>query len=214
MPELTSPAWVLILWTALGYLLGSVAFGMVIAKLYGLGDLRKIGSGNIGATNVLRTGHKFGALMTLLLDSGKGAIAVLLARWLAGDDAAQLAGGAAMVGHCLPVWLRFHGGKGVATYFGTMLALAWPVGLAAAATWLAVAAVTRYSSLAALTAVGLAPVWGWLLGRGEIFVMGLIVAALIFYRHRENIRRLTSGSETRIGQKAKQASEAATTEAR
>mgnify|MGYP000247545230 CR=1 FL=1 len=144
----------MILAAALGYLLGSVPFGVVITRALGLGDLRKIGSGNIGATNVLRTGHKGAALATLLLDSGKGAIAVLLARWLGGEGAALVAGAAAFLGHLFPVWLGFKGGKGVATFLGVMLALAWPVGIAACLTWLGVALTMRISSLAALVAAG------------------------------------------------------------
>ena len=136
----------LILWAVIGYLLGSIPFGIVITRALGLGDLRKIGSGNIGATNVLRTGNKPAALATLLLDSGKGAIAVLLARALAGQDAALIAGAAAFLGHLYPVWLGFRGGKGVATFLGTLLALAWPVGLAACATWAVAAAIGRRQS--------------------------------------------------------------------
>lgn len=148
----------LILWAVIGYLLGSIPFGIVITRALGLGDLRKIGSGNIGATNVLRTGNKPAALATLLLDSGKGAIAVLLARALAGQDAALIAGAAAFLGHLYPVWLGFRGGKGVATFLGTVLALDWRLGLAACAIWLATALVTRISSLSALVAAALSPV--------------------------------------------------------
>ena len=147
-----------ILWAAIGYLLGSVPFGIVITRMLGLGDLRRIGSGNIGATNVLRTGHKGAALATLILDSGKGAIAVLLARWLGGEDAALVAGGAAFLGHLFSVWLGFRGGKGVATFLGTVLALFWPVGLIACGLWLAAAGIFRISSLSALVAAALAPI--------------------------------------------------------
>jgi glycerol-3-phosphate acyltransferase PlsY len=143
MPEIASPPAVLLLWAALGYLLGSVPFGLVIARALGLGDLRAIGSGNIGATNVLRTGNKGAALATLLLDSGKGAAAVLLARATTGaEDAAQVAGLLAFLGHCFPVWLGFRGGKGVATFLGTLLAAAWPLGLLACAAWAATAALS------------------------------------------------------------------------
>jgi glycerol-3-phosphate acyltransferase PlsY len=141
---------VLLVWAIAGYLLGSIPFGMVVARFMGLGNLREIGSGNIGATNVLRTGNKKAAALTLLFDAGKGAVIVLLARKFATEDAAQIAGLAAILGHCFPVWLKFKGGKGVATYFGLMIALSPVVGLAAGAIWLVVAAISRYSSLAAL----------------------------------------------------------------
>ena len=175
MPFLeTAPAG-LILWAMIGYALGSVPFGMVLARIMGLGNLRDIGSGNIGATNVLRTGNKFAAALTLILDGGKGALAVLLARSLAGEDAAQLAGLAALVGHCYPVWLGFSGGKGVATFLGLLLALAWPVGVAACLTWLAVAALSRLSSLAAMLAAGSSALWMLALGYGA--GVGLLLVA-------------------------------------
>ena len=201
MPDLTSTTNVLILWSAIGYLLGSIPFGILLSRAMNLGDLRQIGSGNIGATNVLRTGNKKAAFLTLVLDGGKAAVAVLLARALAGEDAAQIAGLAAFLGHCFPVWLRFRGGKGVATFIGLMLALSWPVGIAACATWLVVAAVFRYSSLAALLAAGLSPVWAALLHHGEVFFLGIALALLIYLRHAANIRRLLNGTETRIGRK-------------
>ena len=201
LPELTSPASVLLLAALGGYLLGSIPFGIVIARAFGLGDLRQIGSGNIGATNVLRTGNKPAAFLTLILDSGKGAIAVLVARALAGEDAVQLAGFAAFLGHCFPVWLRFHGGKGVATFLGTLLAFCFPAGLAACATWLFMALLFRISSLSALTAAVLAPVWLWALDRGDAVVMAIALAVLIFIRHEANIRRLLKGEEPKIGGK-------------
>jgi glycerol-3-phosphate acyltransferase PlsY len=190
-----------------GYLLGSIPFGVIATRLGGAGDLRQVGSGNIGATNVLRTGRKDLALITLLGDGGKGAVAVLLA-WLATRDGTveqqsvltSLAAGAAFLGHLFPVWLKFKGGKGVATFFGTMLAAAWPVGLAAAATWLIVAFVFRISSLAALVAVALAPAIVLLIGRPHaIALLALFMALLVFVRHAENIRRLLKGEEPRIG---------------
>ncbi len=190
-----------VIWAVLGYLLGSVPFGIVITRALGLGDLRKIGSGNIGATNVLRTGHKGAALATLLLDSGKGAIAVLLARWLGGETAAVMAGAGALLGHCFPVWLGFRGGKGVATFLGTLIALYWPLGLAACAIWLLVALVTRISSLSALVAVGTSPLVALLMGKGQIAAAALFMAALIFWRHKENISRLLAGTEPKIGRK-------------
>ncbi|MDO5642167.1 MAG: glycerol-3-phosphate 1-O-acyltransferase PlsY [Paracoccus sp. (in: a-proteobacteria)] len=191
----------IMLWVIIGYLIGSVPFGLVITRALGLGDLRQIGSGNIGATNVLRTGNKGAALATLLLDSGKGAIAVLLARCFAGEAAGIVAGAAAFLGHCFPVWLGFRGGKGVATFLGTLIAMAWPVGLLACATWLAVAALTRISSLSALVAAGLSPLVALALGRGQVALAALFMAALIMLRHRENIARLIGGTEPRIGRK-------------
>ncbi|MCW3780418.1 glycerol-3-phosphate 1-O-acyltransferase PlsY [Defluviimonas salinarum] len=201
MPEITSGAAALILAGVLGYLLGSIPFGVVLTRIMGLGDLRKIGSGNIGATNVLRTGNKGAAFATLVLDGGKGAAAVLAARAWAGEDAAQLAGLAAFLGHLFPVWLGFKGGKGVATFLGTLLALAFPVGLAACATWLVTAIVSRISSLSALVAAALAAVWAALLGHGEMVVLILLLAALVFVRHAPNIARLRAGTEPRIGGK-------------
>lgn len=189
----------MILWAVFGYLLGSVPFGLVITRALGLGDLRQIGSGNIGATNVLRTGNKGAALATLLLDSGKGAIAVLLARHFGGETAAILAGGAAFLGHCFPIWLRFKGGKGVATFLGTVIALNWPLGLIACATWALTAAITRISSLSALLAAALAPVFAWGLGRTDIAAVAAFMAVLIFIRHHANISRLLAGTEPRIG---------------
>ncbi|MFN4102504.1 MAG: glycerol-3-phosphate acyltransferase, partial [Pararhodobacter sp.] len=150
---------------------------------------------------VLRTGNKPAALATLLLDSGKGAMAVLLARHFGGETAAILAGGAAFLGHCFPVWLGFKGGKGVATFLGTLIALNWPLGLIACATWALTAAVTRISSLSALLAAALAPVFAWGLGRHDIAAVAAFMAALIFLRHRTNISRLLAGTEPRIGRK-------------
>lgn len=185
----------------LSYLLGSVPFGMVMARLFGLGDLRQIGSGNIGATNVLRTGNKVAAALTLILDAGKGAIAVLVARLAVGEDAAQVAGFAAFLGHCFPIFLRFAGGKGVATFLGTLIALAWPIGLAACATWLVTAGITRISSLSALVAAAASPALAWALGRPEMILLCMALAVLIFIRHSANITRILAGDEPRIGRK-------------
>lgn len=182
-----------------GYLLGAIPFGVLITRALGLGDVRSIGSGNIGATNVLRTGNKGAALATLVLDAGKGAAAVLIARALAPETAAMVAGLGAFLGHLFPVWLSFRGGKGVATFLGLALALAFPVGLAACATWLAVAVATRFSSLAALVAASSMPLWLALFGRADAVWLGLALAVLVFLRHRGNIRRLLDGTETRIG---------------
>lgn len=185
----------------LGYLLGSIPFGVLVTRIMGLGDLRKIGSGNIGATNVLRTGNKAAAVATLLLDGGKGAVAVLVAGALFGPNAAQLAGGAAFIGHLYPVWLRFQGGKGVATFLGTLLALGWPVGIAACLVWLATAVVTRISSLSALVAAAAAVPLALVLGQRELMPLVTVMALLIFWRHRGNITRLAHGTEPRIGGK-------------
>ncbi|MEM7643763.1 MAG: glycerol-3-phosphate 1-O-acyltransferase PlsY [Pseudomonadota bacterium] len=200
MPDLTAAPFVLPVVGLLAYLLGSVPFGIVMARLFGLGDLRQIGSGNIGATNVLRTGNKLAALLTLIGDAGKGGAAVLLARALVGEDAAQVAGLCAFLGHGFPIFLGFQGGKGVATFLGTILALAFPLGLAACATWLAVAALFRMSSLAALVAAVSAPLWAlWL--APQAVALCAVLAALILWWHRANIRRIRAGQEPRIGAK-------------
>ena len=215
-----------------GYLLGSIPFGLVLTRMAGLGDIRQIGSGNIGATNVLRTGRKGLALATLLLDGGKGAIAVGLA-WLAGallfvqagvaavttDVSAQqafaavspelirllplVAGFAAVLGHNFPIWLKFKGGKGVATTIGTLVAAAWPVGLAAIGTWLVAAFLFRISSLSALVALALSPVFAWFLCGPETAAMAAGLAILGIVRHKTNIQRLLKGEEPRIGAKKK-----------
>ena len=192
-----------------GYLLGSIPFGVIATRLGGAGDVRNIGSGNIGATNVLRTGRKDLALITLLGDGGKGALAVLIA-WLMTRNAPQevqatiiaLAAGAAFIGHIFPIWLGFKGGKGVATFFGTLLAAAWPVGLLAGATWILMALVFRISSLAALTAAALAPIYVFVTDRPYPYaVLALVMAVLIYIRHKDNISRLLKGEEPRIGGK-------------
>lgn len=201
MPEILSSPLVLAVWAALGYLLGSVPFGVLIAKTMNLGDLRKIGSGNIGATNVLRTGNKLAAFLTLVLDGGKGAAAVLIARAFALEDAVMLAGFASFLGHCFPVWLGFKGGKGVATFIGLSLAAAWPVGLLVCATWLVVAFVLRYSSLSALTAAALSPVFAYVTGYAEMTVLFIALGVLIYVRHAQNISRLLAGQESKIGKK-------------
>lgn len=190
-------------WIGAGYALGSVPFGVLIAWALGLGDLRQIGSGNIGATNVLRTGNKAAAAATLILDAVKGAAAVGLAVWFGAGEVAAWAGLAAFVGHCFPVWLRFRGGKGVATFLGTVLALAWPVGLACCATWAAVVGLSRISSLGALAAAAFAPVWAVVLGRPDLAPVAVILAAVIWWRHAANIARLRAGTEPRIGAKDK-----------
>ncbi len=199
-----------------GYLLGSIPFGLVLCKIFGLGDIRNIGSGNIGATNVLRTGNKPLALATLLLDSGKGAIAVLIIYYAtplatiavenqpysANFNAMMLAGLGAIIGHCYPIWLKFKGGKGVATTLGTLLALAWPVGLAACGIWFLSALAFRISSLAALIAVGLTPVISHHIYHDpNLSATCALIAAIVYLKHRENIKRLFAGQEPKIGKK-------------
>ena len=201
MPLIDTSYMILALWAVLGYLLGAIPFGLIVSRAMGLGNLREIGSGNIGATNVLRTGSKKAAALTLLLDGGKGALAVLLARAFTGEDAVQVAALASFLGHCYPAWLGFKGGKGVATFFGILLALAWPVGLAACATWLVIAAISRTSSMAALVAAGSSTGWMLLFDRGTGFFLGVILTCLIYWRHRANISRLRAGTEPKIGQK-------------
>jgi glycerol-3-phosphate acyltransferase PlsY len=201
MPMITTDPMLLALTAVLAYLLGSIPFGIVITRALGLGDLRQIGSGNIGATNVLRTGNKGAALATLVLDAAKGGIAVLIARWLLGEDAAQLAGLAAFLGHLYPVWLGFRGGKGVATFLGTLIALSWPVGLAACGTWLVAALVTRISSVAALTAAATSTLWLYWLNEGKMLVLVFLLTILVYLRHAENLKRIKAGTEPKIGQK-------------
>ena len=187
---------------AAGYLLGSIPFGVILTRLFGAGDLRQIGSGNIGATNVLRTGRKELAAATLILDGAKGAVAVLLARHFVpelGDHAAMIAGAAAMIGHCYPVWLNFRGGKGVATLLGLALALAWPIGLVFAVVWLGTVLLLRISSLGGMLGAVSAPVAALAFGY-PVYAIGLAgLAVIVLWRHRENIARLRAGTEPRVG---------------
>lgn len=185
----------------IGYLLGSIPFGLIFAWLAGAGDVRKIGSGNIGATNVLRTGKRWAAIATLLFDGGKGAAAVLLAGIFYGSTGALFAGLGAFLGHLFPVWLGFKGGKGVATFIGVTLAIAWPVGLLVGATWLAVAAIWRMSSLSSLAAAALSPLYMYFLAGPMPALLLAVLAVLTFIMHRENIARLLAGTEPRIGAK-------------
>ncbi|MDZ3831162.1 MAG: glycerol-3-phosphate 1-O-acyltransferase PlsY [Sphingopyxis sp.] len=189
---------------AAAYLLGSIPFGVILTRLSGAGDLRQIGSGNIGATNVLRTGRKGLAAATLLLDGAKGAVAVLLARHFLpglGDDGAMIAGAAAMIGHCYPVWLKFRGGKGVATLLGLALALAWPIGLVFAAAWLGTVLLLRISSLGGMVGAVSAPLAALAFGY-PTYAVGLAgLAVIVLWRHRENIARLRAGTEPRVGGK-------------
>jgi glycerol-3-phosphate acyltransferase PlsY len=190
--------WALLLF---GYLCGSIPFGLLLTRAAGFGDIRGIGSGNIGATNVLRTGNRLLAAATLLLDGAKGAIPVLVAAPF--GEAVMLGTGlAALLGHLFPIWLRFKGGKGVATGFGVLLGAFPPVGLIACATWLSMARASRYSSLSALTAFALAPLAALVLGRWHLAVLAVVIAVLVFWTHRGNIGRLRSGTEPRIGRKA------------
>jgi glycerol-3-phosphate acyltransferase PlsY len=201
--------WLAIALLAGGYLLGSIPFGVIATRMAGLGDIRKVGSGNIGATNVLRTGRKDLAAITLIGDGGKGAVAVGLAHLLALSFAptaeplaCALAGGAAFFGHLFPVWLGFKGGKGLATFLGVLLAAAWPVGIAACLTWLVMAKLVKISSLSGLTAAALAPLYALGLQRPlPTVVLAAVLAVLVFVRHHENIRRLMNGTEPRIGAK-------------
>jgi glycerol-3-phosphate acyltransferase PlsY len=195
--SIPTPAWIV-----LGYLLGAIPFGLILTHAAGLGDIRKVGSGNIGATNVLRTGNKGLAAATLLLDGAKGAAAVLLAGFLAGGNAGLWAGLGAVLGHLFPVWLGFRGGKGVATGFGVLIAAVWPAGLIAGAVWLAMVKLVKISSLAALTSFALAPVLALLLGGPDVATLAFAIAVLVFIRHHANITRLLAGTEPRIGQKS------------
>ena len=183
----------------LGYLLGSIPFGLILTKLAGTQDLRSIGSGNIGATNVLRTGRKGLAAATLLLDMLKGTVAVVIAGYFGGPNAAMLAALGAFLGHLFPVWLKFKGGKGVAVYIGVLLGLFWPAALVFCALWLATAFTSRYSSLSALVAAFVTPIFLWWFGHLALASLFAVLTLLLFYMHRENIRRLQAGTEGRIG---------------
>src|SRR5579864_7291520 len=191
----------LVLAFLLGYLLGSIPFGLVLTRLAGTPDLRSIGSGNIGATNVLRTGRKGLAAATLVCDMLKGTIAVLIAGYLGGPDAAMLAALGAFLGHLFPVWLKFRGGKGVAVYIGVLIGLFWPAAVMFCALWLATAVTSRYSSLSALVASFVTPIFLWWFGHPALASLFAVLTLLLFYMHRENIRRLQAGTEGRIGQK-------------
>lgn len=184
----------------LGYGLGAIPFGLVLTRLSGLGDIRSIGSGNIGATNVLRTGRKDLAAATLLLDGGKGTAAALLGSYF-GPDVMLVAAFAAFIGHLFPVWLKFKGGKGVATFLGVLLGVAWPVGVFAILCWLTVAFTLRYSSLSALVAAALSPVVAWFMIGPDVAGLAALMAVLVYLRHHENIARLLKGTEPKIGKK-------------
>jgi len=187
----------------LGYLCGSVPFGLLLTRAAGLGDIRKIGSGNIGATNVLRTGNRWVAAATLFLDASKAALPVLVARYFWGEEAARIAAIGAFLGHCFPVWLGFKGGKGVAVMIGSLLALSWPVGLIFCAVWLVIAFSQKRSSLAALTAAATAPIFAFSLVNEWLAGTAALLAVMLFYQHRENIIRLMNGTEPKIGSEKK-----------
>ncbi|MGI9513874.1 MAG: glycerol-3-phosphate 1-O-acyltransferase PlsY [Anderseniella sp.] len=198
-----NPQWLglISLWFGLGYLCGSVPFGLLIARVFGLGNLREIGSGNIGATNVLRTGSKPAAAATLLMDALKGTLPVAAASQLANTDMAIAAGFGAFIGHILPIWLRFRGGKGVATYVGVLLGLGWPLLVVFAVIWLTLAAASRYSSLAALVASIAVPAYAFYAGNMKLALALLVMTMIVYLTHRQNIARLLKGEETRIGSK-------------
>jgi glycerol-3-phosphate acyltransferase PlsY len=185
----------------LGYLLGSIPFGLVLTRLAGTQDLRSVGSGNIGATNVLRTGHRGLAAATLICDMLKGTVAVVIAGYYGGPDAAMLAALGAFLGHLFPVWLNFRGGKGVAVYIGVLIGLFWPAAVAFCALWIATAATSRYSSLSALVASSITPIFLWWFGHLALASLFAVLTMLLFYMHRENIKRLQAGTEGRIGEK-------------
>ncbi|WP_063683013.1 glycerol-3-phosphate 1-O-acyltransferase PlsY [Bradyrhizobium stylosanthis] len=187
---------------AIGYLFGSIPFGLILTKLAGTQDIRSIGSGSIGATNVLRTGRKSLAAGTLLLDALKGTAAVVICGYIAGPNAAMVAGLGAFLGHLFPVWLKFKGGKGVAVYIGILLGLFWPAAVVFCVLWLATAFTTRYSSLSALVASFITPMFLWWFGHLALSALFAVLTLLLFYAHRENIKRLQSGKESRIGEKA------------
>jgi acyl phosphate:glycerol-3-phosphate acyltransferase len=182
----------------IGYVCGSIPFGLLLTKAAGLGDVRSIGSGNIGATNVLRTGNKKIAALTLLLDGLKGAVPVLLLAHFGGPTAGMIAGLAAMAGHIFPVWLDFKGGKGVATSLGVLFGLFWPLGLIFAALWLGLAFAFRFSSLAGLATSALTPLWAYLMGRPDLVIPTALIAIIIWIMHRANIGRLMKGDEPKI----------------
>jgi len=199
MADLNFTHWIISL--IIGYLAGSIPFGLFLAKAFGQGDIRKIGSGNIGATNVLRTGRKDIAALTLLLDAAKaGLTGFLVMTWL-GTPFGYVTAAAALIGHCYPIWLKFKGGKGVATFFGGLFALAWPIGIIAALVWLATAITTRYSSLGALLACIISTLAAFFLMPLAAAIMAAVMSAIILWRHRENIDRLRRGEESKIGQK-------------
>ena len=200
LPEFTSKSEALLVACAFGYLAGSIPFGILIAKILGLGDLRKVGSGNIGATNVLRTGNKLAAFLTLLFDFSKGIFAVIITRHFFGEDAVQVSAFSALLGHCFPIWLRFSGGKGVATFLGVTIALSFIIGIICCFVWLFVAGLRRMSSLASLTSAASAPIAAMFLGQPNTILLLMLLVGLVFFRHKQNINRITKGVEPKIGE--------------
>ena len=199
LPELTSKPGAIMAACAFGYLAGSIPFGILISKVLGLGDLRKIGSGNIGATNVLRTGNKLAALLTLLFDFSKGLCTVLIARQFLGEDAVQVSAASALMGHCFPIWLRFRGGKGVATFLGATIALSFIIGIICCFVWLFVAVVRKMSSLASLTSSASAPIAAIFLNHPNTILLLILLMSIVFFRHKQNIDRIIKGVEPKIG---------------
>ena len=199
LPELTSKPGALMAACAFGYLAGSIPFGILISKVLGLGDLRKVGSGNIGATNVLRTGNKLAAFLTLLFDFSKGLCAVLIARHFFGEDAVQVSAASALMGHCFPIWLRFRGGKGVATFLGATIALSFIIGIICCFVWLFVAVVRKMSSLASLTSSASAPIAAIFLNHPNTILLLVLLMGIVFFRHKQNIDRIIKGVEPKIG---------------
>ena len=200
LPEFTSKPEVLIAACAFGYLAGSIPFGILISKILRLGDLRKVGSGNIGATNVLRTGNKLAAFLTLLFDFSKGICAVLIVRQYFGEDAVQVSAFSALAGHCFPIWLKFRGGKGVATFLGVTLALFFIAGIICCFVWLLVAVLSRMSSLASLTSAASAPLAAMFLGQLNTIILLMLLVGVIFFCHKQNINRIIKGVEPKIGE--------------
>tara|TARA_B100000674_G_scaffold378405_1_gene320974 strand:- start:4153 stop:4770 length:618 start_codon:yes stop_codon:yes gene_type:complete len=200
LPELTSKPGAIMAACAFGYLAGSIPFGILISKVLGLGDLRKIGSGNIGATNVLRTGNKLAAFLTLLFDFSKGLCTVLIARQFLGEDAVQVSAASALMGHCFPIWLRFRGGKGVATFLGATIALSFIIGIICCFVWLFVAVVRKMSSLASLTSSASAPIAAIFLNHPNTILLLVLLMSIVFFRHKQNIDRIIKGVEPKIGQ--------------
>ena len=200
LPEFTSEPEALLTACVFGYLVGSIPFGILISKVLGLGDLRKVGSGNIGATNVLRTGNKLAAFLTLLFDFSKGICAVLITRHFFGEDAVQVSAFSALVGHGFPIWLRFSGGKGVATFLGATIALSFIIGIICCFVWLFVAVLRRMSSLASLTSAASAPIAAMFLGQPNTILLLMLLVGLVFFRHKQNINRITKGVEPKIGE--------------
>ena len=199
LPELTSKPGAIMAACAFGYLAGSIPFGILISKVLGLGDLRKVGSGNIGATNVLRTGNKLAAFLTLLFDFSKGLCAVLIARQFFGEDAVQVSAASALMGHCFPIWLRFRGGKGVATFLGATIALSFIIGIICCFVWLFVAVVRKMSSLASLTSSASAPIAAIFLDHPNTILLLVLLMSIVFFRHKQNIDRIIKGVEPKIG---------------